>query len=123
MTREEVSCAVAAGERPVTASELAASVPTGWIKLMQQCWDQDPTNRPTFDAIHDALKPLQDSMDSVGLESERPSHPNRILRPNPLNSETGMITHSSNGKLVMELQSVAERHKQQRTSIVSLTSI
>ena len=55
MTREEVSCAVAAGERPVIASELAASVPTGWIKHMQQCWDQNPTNRPTFDAICDAL--------------------------------------------------------------------
>ena len=58
MTREEVSCAVAAGERPVIASELAASAPTGWIELMQQCWDQDPTNRPTFDAIHDAVEQI-----------------------------------------------------------------
>ena len=119
MTREEVSCAVAAGERPVIASELAASVPTGWIKHMQQCWDQNPTNRPTFDAIHDALKPLQDSMGSEGAESERPSRPNRTLRQNPLNSETGMITHSSNGKLMMELQSVAERHTQERSDIVT----
>ena len=119
MTREEVSCAVAAGERPVITSELAASAPTGWIELMQQCWDQDPTNRPTFDAIHDALKPIRDSMDSEGAESERPSSPNKVLRQNPLNSETGMITHSSNGKLVMELQSVAERHKQERVDIVT----
>ena len=73
MTREEVSCAVAAGGRPVIASELAASAPTGCIELMQKCWDQDPTNRPTFDAIHDALKPIRDSMDSEGAESGRPS--------------------------------------------------
>ena len=119
MTREEVSCAVAAGERPVIASELAASAPTGWIELMQKCWDQDPTNRPTFDAIHDALKPIRDSMDSEGAESGRPSHPLKVLGQNPLNSETGMITHSSSGKLVMELQSVAERHKQEGIDIVT----
>ena len=53
MTREEISSAVAASERPFIAPELAASAPTGWIELMQQCWDQDPTNRPNFDAIHD----------------------------------------------------------------------
>ena len=56
MTPEEISSAVAAGERPIIVPELAASAPTGWIELMQQCWDQDPTNRPNFDAIHDALK-------------------------------------------------------------------
>lgn len=119
MTREEVSCAVAAGERPVIATELAASAPTGWIELMQKCWDQDPTNRPTFNAIHDALKPLRDIIGGEGAESERPSCPNKILRPNPLNSGTEMITHSSNGKLVMELQSVAERHKQERIDNVT----
>ena len=58
MTTKEVSRAVAAGERPVIASELAASAPTGWIELMQKCWDQDPTNRPTFDAIHDAVEQI-----------------------------------------------------------------
>ena len=56
MTRDEVTYAVAAGERPLIAPELEASAPTGWIELMQQCWDQDPTNRPNFDAIHDALE-------------------------------------------------------------------
>ena len=56
MTPEEISRAVAAGERPSIAPELAAIAPTGWIELMQQCWDQDPTNRPNFDAIHDALE-------------------------------------------------------------------
>ena len=119
ITREDVSSAVAAGERPVIASELAASAPTGWIELMQKCWDQDPTNRPTFDAIHDALKPLRDSMDSEGAESERPLRPNKILRQTPLNSGTEMITHSSNGKLMMELQSVAERQTQERVDIVT----
>ena len=119
MTREEVSCAVAAGERPVIASELAASAPTGWIQLMEQCWDQNPSNRPTFDVIHDALKPLRDSMRGEGAEIERPSRPNKILRPNPLNSGTEIITHSSNGKLVMELQSVAERHKRERVDNVT----
>ena len=119
MTTTEVSCAVAAGERPVIAPELAASAPTGWIELMEQCWDQHPTNRPTFDAIHDSLAQFRDSMDSEGAESERPSHPNKILRQTPLNSGTEMITHSSNGKLVMELQSVAERQKQERLDIVT----
>ena len=58
MTREEISSAVAASERPFIAPELAASAPTGWIELMQQCWDQDPTHRPNFDDIHDTLKQL-----------------------------------------------------------------
>ena len=56
MTPGEISSAVAASERPLLTPELAASAPTGGIELMQQCWDQDPTNRPNFDAIHDALK-------------------------------------------------------------------
>ena len=56
MTPEEISSAVATGERPLIAPELAASAPTGWIELMQQCWDQDPTNRPNFDVIHDTLE-------------------------------------------------------------------
>ena len=119
MTPEEISSAVAAGERPVIAPELATSAPTGWIELMQKCWDQDPTNRPTFDAIHDALKPIRDSIGSDGAESERPSRPNKVLRQNPLNSETGMITHSSNGKLMIELQPVAERPTQEHIDIVT----
>ena len=36
MTPEEISRAVAAGERPLIAPELAANAPTGWIELMQQ---------------------------------------------------------------------------------------
>ena len=119
MTTKEVSFAVAAGERPVIAPELAASAPTGWIELMEQCWDQHPTNRPTFDAIHDSLAQFRDSMDSEGAESERPSRPNKVLRQNPLNSETGMITHSSNGKLMIELQPVAERPTQEHIDIVT----
>ena len=58
MTPEEISHAVAAGERPLIASELEANAPTGWIELMQQCWDQDATNRPNFDVIHDALEQI-----------------------------------------------------------------
>ena len=89
MTPEEISRAVAASERPLIAPELAASAPTGWIELMQQCWDQDATNRPNFDAIHDALEQVQGSMECEGAESEGPSHP-------ATNSETEMITHSGN---------------------------
>ena len=58
MTGEDVCHAVAAGERPLIAPELAASAPTGWSELMQQCWDQDPTIRPNFDVIHDALEQI-----------------------------------------------------------------
>ena len=58
VTPEEVSCTVAAGERPVIASALGASAPTGWIELMEQCWDQHPENRPEFDAIHNTLRQI-----------------------------------------------------------------
>ena len=98
MTRDEVTHAVAAGERPIIAPELAASAPTGWIELMQQCWDQKSTNRPDFDAIHNSLTQVQGNMDCEGAESsERPS---RL----ETNSETEMITHAGNDELVMELQ-------------------
>ena len=58
MTAQEIPRAVAASERPISAPELAASAPVGSIELMQQCWDQDPTNRPNSDAIHDALEQI-----------------------------------------------------------------
>ena len=56
MKPEELSRTVVTGGRPLIAPEHVASVPNGWIELMQQCWDQDPTNRPNFDAIHDTLE-------------------------------------------------------------------
>ena len=59
MTPAEISQAVTAGERPSVTSELAANAPTGWIELMQQCWDEDPPNRPNFDMIHDALEQIR----------------------------------------------------------------
>ena len=111
MTRAEVSHAVAAGERPLITPELASSAPIGWIKLMEQCWDQKPTNRPDFDAIHDALTQVQGNMDSEGAESEAPSRSETMLKQNPSNS--GMITHSGNGELVMELQSVTDDQDEQ----------
>ena len=58
-TAEEVSLAVSAGGRPSIATDLAASAPTGWIELMQQCWHQDSTVRPSFDEIHNRLKQIQ----------------------------------------------------------------
>ena len=106
MTPEEISRAVAASERPLIAPELAASAPTGWIELMQQCWEQDATNRPNFDAIHDALEQVQGSMECEGAESEGPS-------------ETEMITQSGNDELVMELQLKADQHKQDDTNNVT----
>ena len=56
MTREEISRAVATGRRPTIAFEHAANTPTAWIELMEQCWHQDPKNRPSFDLIHDTLQ-------------------------------------------------------------------
>ena len=109
MTTEDVSRAVAAGERPILAPELATSAPTGRIGLMEQCWDQYPTNRPDFDAIHNSLAQVRGNMDNEGAESEGPSQPETMLKQNPLNCETGMITHSGNGELVMELQSIYDR--------------
>ena len=120
MTREEVSCAVAAGERPVIASALAANAPTGWIELMEQCWDQDPTKRPDFDAIHNSLTQVQGNMDSEGTESEGSSHPETMLKQNRLKSETETFTHAGNDELVMELQSMADQHKQNDTNNVTI---
>ena len=113
MTRAEVSHAVAAGERPLIATELASSAPIGWFKLMEQCWDQKPTNRPDFDAIHDALTQVQGHMNSEGAESEASSRP-KTIKQNPLNSETEMITHSGNDELMMELQSVTDNCNQEK---------
>ena len=72
MTRDQVTHVVAAGERPSVAPELAASAPTGWIELMQQCWDQDPAHRPNFDLIHDALEQIcRDVEDACEFDNTR----------------------------------------------------
>ena len=129
VTREAVLSAVAAGSRPSIASELAASAPTGWTELMQQCWDQEPQNRPDFDAIHNDLKQIESGIgrrplcqiDSQGADGEGLSHKPKAWfrsRPTPETNtrdyQTEMITHAGNNKLVTELQSVHEpnRHKQ-----------
>jgi len=121
MTREELTRAVAAGGRPTILAEHAASAPKGWSELMHQCWDQDPAVRPEFLAIHRKLNQIRIDMDSEGAGSE--SATPLTAKPNTSthspDSETEMITHSGNGKLVLELRSVAE-HGSARTHITSV---
>ena len=116
MPREELTRAVAAGGRPTILAEHAASAPEGWSELMHQCWDQNPTVRPEFLAIHRKLKQIRIIMDS---ESATPltAKPNKTTPS--LDSETETIAHSGNGKLVMELRSVAE-HGSARAHITSV---
>ena len=63
MKPQELSRTVVTGGRPLIVPEHAASVPNGWVELMEQCWDQDAENRPTFDAIHSALKKIRNRND------------------------------------------------------------
>ena len=109
MTSEEISRAVAAGQRPSIASELEASAPAGWIELMQQCWDQEPMDRPTFDSIYNALDPIQKSMGSQGVECS-----------SRLTNET--ITHAGNDKLIVELnlQPAIDRLSQVTTNNITI---
>ena len=99
MTREEVTSAVAAGERPLVAPELAASAPTGWIELMEQCWNQDPTNRPSFDAIHDTLEEICRNVDHAPDEFDNASatrQTSRLFAPdNTSNHEVDMEMYYS----------------------------
>jgi hypothetical protein len=51
--------AVLRGERPeVTESDLI-NAPEDFLNLMQQCWQTDPKERPTFEAIVVALKEIK----------------------------------------------------------------
>ena len=61
MKPEELSRTVVTGGRPLIAPEHVASVPNGWIELMEQCWDQNAENRPNFDAIHNTLKEIRNN--------------------------------------------------------------
>ena len=50
--------AVLRGERPeVTASDLI-NAPEEFLKLMQHCWQTDPKERPTFEAIVASLEEI-----------------------------------------------------------------
>ena len=50
--------AVLRGERPeVTESDLITA-PEDFLNLMQRCWQTDPKERPTFEAIVVALKEI-----------------------------------------------------------------
>eukprot|EP01125_Pyxidicula_operculata_P016665 TRINITY_DN576_c1_g3_i3.p1 TRINITY_DN576_c1_g3~~TRINITY_DN576_c1_g3_i3.p1 ORF type:complete len:118 (+),score=50.90 TRINITY_DN576_c1_g3_i3:142-495(+) len=49
---------VGGGWRPT----IPRSTPTQWEGLIQKCWDQTPTERPSFEKIVENLKPLQSSI-------------------------------------------------------------
>ena len=62
MTRAEVSRHVAGGGRPQIKPQHAADVPNGLTELMEQCWAQDPTMRPTFVEIYDKIKQMRSNV-------------------------------------------------------------
>ena len=115
MTQKEVtvSRAVAASQRLAISSELAASAPTGWIELMQQCWDQDPKSRPNFDVILGTLNQIESSILSQSTDGESPSrlmtkqNPKAWFQSRPIATpetivrapDIEMITHAGNNRL------------------------
>ena len=54
------------GYRP----EIKSDVPDCWRKLIEKCWSQDPSQRPTFSEIVDLLKIDQDFITSTVDQDE-----------------------------------------------------
>lgn len=54
----QIMTAVQEGRRP----EFPASAPAGYVDLCEQCWAQEPHERPSFDHIVAALTTLEESL-------------------------------------------------------------
>jgi len=59
---------VAAGERPAVAVDRKASMPL-WCPLMEACWHQSPSERPSFGFIIETLCGLLDETRNANAES------------------------------------------------------
>ena len=64
LTQAEVCSVVASGLRPEISAGLAVDMPSGWSQLMNQCWNQEPTQRPQFKVIHELLDQIEISSDN-----------------------------------------------------------
>ena len=105
MTREEVTCAVAAGRRPSIMPGYCDSAPNGWKELMCKCWDQDPAERPDFEVVHTQLTQIQSNLDEEAASSQGASYQQlpsltrgiadpELYQTNTLQSEFQMVTHA-----------------------------
>ncbi|KAK8876604.1 hypothetical protein M9Y10_006822 [Tritrichomonas musculus] len=65
------------GYRP----EIDSSVPDCYCDLIEQCWSQDPSERPTFDEIVDDLKTNPDFITSSVDQDEFIRYTNYLLQP------------------------------------------
>ena len=99
MTRAEVSRHVADGGRPQIVPEHAADVPNGLIELMEQCWDQDPTMRPAFVAIHDTIKQMRSDVEQGDHENNSAFDTSRQTR----SETTRLVAHDDTTDHEMEM--------------------
>lgn len=67
---KELSTAVLCGERPMPTQKELAHAPQGFFRLIEQCWKQDPMQRPLFAECVDTLQEMQ--IDS-SLEADLPA--------------------------------------------------
>lgn len=56
MTQQQIGFYVTVKKGRPDKSLISSDTPQALIKLMEQCWDDDPNNRPTFEQIIDYLK-------------------------------------------------------------------
>ena len=78
---EQIIAQVAAGMRP---SPIPADSPPGLDTLMQECWDKEPFERPTFQRIVSDLQLMPGLQGSDSL----PSHRTTLPLPPPIFSQT-----------------------------------
>lgn len=92
---------VCAGRRPMIPPEWEEDAPSGWIDLMQACWEHDPKDRPTFEQIlqHPALQPEEPS--TTGLPT-----PTKLFRSSSAPPTAASVTASGG---IRRLSSLRER--------------
>ena len=65
----EVYQKVVSGDRPVLDPQVGAVAVDGWCTLMCECWQQEPTERPEFDAVHARLEEMLHAQHQLHLNS------------------------------------------------------
>ena len=77
LQHEQITAQVAAGMRP---SPIPADIPPGLDTLMQECWDNEPFERPTFQLIVRNLQ-IQVCTQTSAAAPCSPSHSFLLFRP------------------------------------------
>ena len=65
----EVYQKVVSGDRPVLDPQVETVALDGWCTLMCECWQQEPTDRPEFDAVHARLEEMLHAQHELHLNS------------------------------------------------------